>query len=375
MRKRRKEKSNFYILIAIFCLVILFSGYSYVYKLAEKRKVNQEVATICIDYEIKDQSEKYDQLFIKLMSKFNIFFKETYKKLKEDDKLYKDEDTSINTIFDLLDNNKNSLNILEIIKEKDYDTKELYETKVYLANNMKEDFFIIDNNMNEIVSREGSIRDININYEEINDKTNIVIYHTHATESYIPESVNYYHSQNEKYNVLGLGKKLCENLSNFGLNVKHIGAYNDLPTYSQSYLKSCKVVEAEIKDDKKNILIDVHRDAGDKNTSYEKFLKGVTKTAINDKTVATFSLVIGGSNENIDKLKEIAKIVKNNSDKLYPGLCRDIIIRPNSYFNQDLSDYSLLIEIGSNYNTIEEAEYTCDLISEILCETIIEINN
>ncbi len=374
MRKRRKEKSNYYILIAVLCLVILFSGYSYVYKLAEKRKINQEVATISVDYEINDQSEKYNELFIKLMSRFNIFFKETYKKLKEEDKLYEDSDTSINTIFDLLDNNKNTLNFLQIIKDKDYDNKTLYETKVYLANNKKEDFFTV-NNSNEIISRNDSIRNININYEVINDKTNIVIFHTHATESYIPESINYYHSQNEEYNVMGIGKRLSENLSKFGLNVKHITAYNDLPTYSQSYLKSCKAVEAEIKQDKKNLLIDVHRDAADKNTSYEKFLKGVTKTTIKNKTVATFSLVIGGSNENIDKLKEIAKIVKNNSDKLYPGLCRDIVIRPNSYFNQDLSDYSLLIEIGSNYNTIEEAQYTCDMISEVLCETIIEINN
>ena len=57
---------------------------------------------------------------------------------------------------------------------------------------------------------------------------------------------------------------------------------------------------------------------------------------------------------------EIQKI----ADKLYPGLFKPILIRERTY-NQDLSKYAMLIEVGENSNTIEQALNSMKYFSEI----------
>jgi len=77
----------------------------------------------------------------------------------------------------------------------------------------------------------------------------------------------------------------------------------------------------------------------------------------------------------------VLSLLQKNAQKLYdiaqeryPGLFREIIIRPGAYFNQYLSDYALLIEIGSTLNHIDEVNYSAELLSEILAEYIGEIS-
>jgi len=50
--------------MSIFCLVILFAGYSFVYKLSEARKTEQEVTTISINYE-EDKKDKETNVLIR----------------------------------------------------------------------------------------------------------------------------------------------------------------------------------------------------------------------------------------------------------------------------------------------------------------------
>lgn len=373
IKKKKKRSNNIYLILAVCCLITLFTGYNFVYEMAQARKANQEITTISIEPNVDSYIEGQDSVFINIMSKFNIFFNKTYKNIKKDDDSGSSNSILISIVNFLLKDSNTGLGSLKIFDKEDNNYGGLYRTKVYLANEKKEDFFTLLQDTKEIASRNGNIRESNIDYREINEKANIVIYHTHGTESYLPQDSNNFRSQNEEYNVLGIGKRLSLNLSNLGLDITHIGVYNDLPTYNSSYIKSYKAVNGELDVNKKNILIDIHRDAAEENSSYEKFLLGVSKAVVNNKKAATFSIIIGGGNGNIEDLKDFAKIVKKNSDQAYPGLCREIVIRPGSKFNQELSDYSLLIEIGSIYNTIEEAEITCDLLSNILSESIIEI--
>lgn len=373
IKKKKKRSNNIYLILAICCLITLFTGYNFVYEMAQVRKANQEITTISIEPNVDSSIEGQDSVFINIMSKFNIFFNKTYKNTEKGDDSGSSNNLFISIVNFLLKDNNNGFGSLKIFDKEDNNYGGLYRTKVYLANEKKENFFTLLQDTKEIASRNGNIRESGIDYKGINEKANIIIYHTHGTESYLPQDSNNFRSQNEEYNVLGLGKRFSLNLSNLGLDITHIGVYNDLPSYNSSYIKSYKTVNQELDGNKKNILVDIHRDAAEENSSYEKFLLGVSKAVINNKKAATFSIIIGGENENIEELKDFAKIVKRHSDQAYPGLCREIVIRPGSKFNQELSDYSLLIEIGSIYNTIEEAEITCDLLSNILSEAIIEI--
>ena len=47
--------------------------------------------------------------------------------------------------------------------------------------------------------------------------------------------------------------------------------------------------------------------------------------------------------------------MQKKADEKYPGLFEPILIREEQY-NQDLSKYSVLIEVGENCNYIEESD-------------------
>ena len=91
-----------------------------------------------------------------------------------------------------------------------------------------------------------------------------------------------------------------------------------------------------------------------------------TKTNINGKDVATFCFVVGPDNPNKEAILSFAKYIKAISDILYPELCTGIIIKPVGKYNQYFSDYSALIEVGSNLNTMNEAMETAKLLGEII---------
>ena len=113
-------------------------------------------------------------------------------------------------------------------------------------------------------------------------------------------------------------------------------------------------------------MLDIHRDAVlDTNPNIES-IKAKSKIDIGGKSVATFSLVVGPDSPNKEQVLSFAKYVKAVSDALYPGLCKGITIKPAGKYNQHLSDYSALIEVGYHINTLEEANEGAKLVGEVL---------
>ncbi|MBP8820208.1 MAG: stage II sporulation protein P, partial [Syntrophomonadaceae bacterium] len=58
-------------------------------------------------------------------------------------------------------------------------------------------------------------------------------------------------------------------------------------------------------------------------------------------------------------------------EKMYPGLIKGIRTRPGT-FNQEFFDHSLLLEVGSDYNSCAEAKYAGELFTQILLEVLEE---
>ena len=56
-------------------------------------------------------------------------------------------------------------------------------------------------------------------------------------------------------------------------------------------------------------------------------------------------------------------------EEKYPNLCRPVFFCSRSY-NYACSDGALLLEFGTNGNTLEEAEYTAQLIAPIIAEVV-----
>lgn len=195
----------------------------------------------------------------------------------------------------------------------------------------------------------------------------VLIYHTHATESYQPVSAGNFHSVEEAGTVREVGEVLTQALQAKGIQVIHDKTLHDSPSYSESYTRSLETMTKLLAQyPSAKIIIDLHRDAASYNGNKSKTL------VIDGKTAADFSLVIGTKNANASQLTVFAEYINHTANQLYPDFGGKIITKPYK-FNEYLSDYYLLLEIGNNENTIEQAKVTGTYFADVLELAIKEI--
>jgi len=195
----------------------------------------------------------------------------------------------------------------------------------------------------------------------------VLIYHTHGTESYIPYDSGNFHSIHEQGTVREVGENIKKTLESKGIKVIHDKSLYDSPSYNQSYARSLAATEKTLKENKSiQLIIDLHRDAAD----YKK-IKAPT-VEINGKDAAKFNLVLGNKNENYKQLNVFADYFNYKSDVMYPGFAGGNIEK-DYMFNQYLSDYYLLLEVGDNENHIDEAKHAGIYLGHIIYEVIQDI--
>ncbi|RKD30855.1 stage II sporulation protein P [Thermohalobacter berrensis] len=410
------DRSFVYVIIAIICLIIFFIGYKIINKNKDAaEKTNEVVTTFNQNGEIYKEKENNLDNTNKNKKRINFFLKTFVKSNTYMELAYEMEGEShkdlgiINNIFDRIVSiikpkrylksqlpailnisdtlkvstkyetiNKSTDKKFETDNKNDKDTKEtpLLKDKIIFIEDPSEseEGEMIENTNEEIaediLSKIEMPKKINVNL----NKPYILIYHTHGTEAYLPIEENQFHTTKRGYNVLTIGEIIKEQLSSEGHNINHVNIYHDIPSYSKSYYMSLKTVK-EVTEKNKNIKIifDIHRDGVPENASYLDKALEESKIKIDGKEVATFSLVIGPENPNREELIKFAKFIKAVSDSMYPGLCKGIIEKPYGKFNQYMSNYYALIEVGSNLNTIDEAKNSAKLIGNVLSKVINEI--
>ncbi|HZK57634.1 MAG TPA: stage II sporulation protein P [Clostridia bacterium] len=205
------------------------------------------------------------------------------------------------------------------------------------------------------------------------NKPNILIYHTHGTESYKPITEGNYHSLKKEYTVIGAANVITEELEKKGYEVIHDTTYHDYPSYSGSYNRSATTVTSILKKNPSiRVILDIHRDGYDKIDTRKDRLKLTenSKVEINGENVARFQFVIGATSKNRKEVECFACFVKAVSDSKYPGFSKEILVKQYGSYNQYLSDYAALVELGANSNTIEEAKragyYFADVVADAL---------
>lgn len=259
------------------------------------------------------------------------------------------------------------------IEEKDVENNPSIVEDFIIIDRLEEyeDLIIIKDSKGD-VSYSNIPKPLNINPLKIDkEKPYILIYHTHGTESYSSLENNSHHTTNKNYNVITIGEAIAKTLGDYGHKVEHVSKYHDVPSYNKSYTESLKTVNEKINENNNfKILLDIHRDGHDHNDP--KVIKNMknliekSKIDIDGKEVATFYFVIGPDSPNKEAVLSFAKYIKAVTDVLYPGLCTGIMIKPVGKYNQFISDYSALIEVGSNLNTMEEAMETTKILGEVL---------
>ena len=191
----------------------------------------------------------------------------------------------------------------------------------------------------------------------------ILIIHTHTTEAYTPDGIDVYapsdnntRTLEEPYNMLRVGDEMEAVFTEMGLCVVHDRGVYDYPVYNGAYGRSGAAVEEYLAQYPTiRLVLDVHRDAlvGSDGTVYK------AATTVDRVRTAQVMVVVGTDAGGADhpgwrdNLALAAKVQKN-LDTLYPTLARPMALRQSAY-NQDLCPGSLLVEVGTHGNTLQEA--------------------
>ncbi|QHQ61923.1 stage II sporulation protein P [Anaerocolumna sedimenticola] len=203
------------------------------------------------------------------------------------------------------------------------------------------------------------------------DKPQILIYHTHSQETYSDSRRG-----KEEDTVVGVGTYLTKLLEdNYGYNVIHDKTKYDIMggelDRNLAYNYACDGVEKILdKNPSIEVIIDLHRDGADS--------KRVTK--IDGKDTAQIMLFNGLSRNSKGAITHLKNpYIQDNlafslqlqlkGREVYPGLMYKNYLQQYRY-NMHLRKKSLLIELGTDKNTVEEAMNAMDYLSEILNEVL-----
>lgn len=202
----------------------------------------------------------------------------------------------------------------------------------------------------------------------------ILIIHTHTTETFMAtDSATYGASFNPRTtdnskNMAHIGDILTERLNGAGIKTIHDTTQHDYPEYTGSYSRAATTINSYLKKYPSiKVVLDLHRDAVTSGANDK--VKLVTE--INGKKAAQVMLVMGsqsGGVTNYPNWKENFKLavkIQHTIEKMYPTLARPIMLMSKNY-NQSLSQGAVLIEFGTDANSIAEAEYSAELVSDAL---------
>lgn len=198
----------------------------------------------------------------------------------------------------------------------------------------------------------------------------VAIYCTHSSETYLPDD-NRTHADSERGLINDVALELAKVLSQLSFRTVFVDTVHDSPEYTQSYIKSRETVKQLLEEDKTwGAVIDVHRDSipGQKTGAV---------VDINGKKAAQLLIIVGSDqrkdNPYWEKNLAFAEKLYSEAENTYPGLVRGVRVKPGTY-NQDLYAPSILLEVGNEYNSLEEASYGADLFAEILARVLLEGN-
>lgn len=245
--------------------------------------------------------------------------------------------------------------------EVDLEALKDYETFV-------KEFYIVDANTmassSQLDVEKLSAKDLSI--EKSGNGPQILIYHTHSQEGFV-DSI----SGDDSTNIQGVGEHLAQILRDtYGYQVLHHTGEYDVETRNDAYARSLPEI-SRILDENPTIqvVIDLHRDEVPESTRLVMdldgrptarfmFFNGLSRT----KTTGDITYLY---NKNLEDNLAFSFQMQRKAVEYYPGLTRKIYLKGYRY-NMHLASRYLLIELGAQNNTLEEAMNACDPLAHIL---------
>ena len=201
----------------------------------------------------------------------------------------------------------------------------------------------------------------------------VLIVHSHATEAYtMPSGQKYKASGNcrtkdTNYNVVRVGDEVAAALSSYGISVLHDRTLHDSPSYNDAYPNSYDAIASYLEKYPSLVyILDIHRDAVEDADGNQ--YKLVTRE---DPHAAQCSIVLGNDYTHWQDNLTLAVAVQQTINEKHPTLMRPILMIGYRY-NQHFTTGSLLVEIGTAGNSLDEALYSARLFAQGFAETILK---
>ena len=201
----------------------------------------------------------------------------------------------------------------------------------------------------------------------------VLIYHTHTHEAYAQTAADPYReteswrTEDQTHSVVRVGEALAALLTDYGFDVVHDTADYEYPKLNTAYARSLDMLETK-RGETFNLCIDLHRDAWDKSMAECAY--------VGSQRAAQLMMLIGnGGNFDVKPDYEanlaFAARLTDRVNALCDGLCRPVMVK-NGRYNQHLFTPSVLIEVGHNLNTLEEALASMPVLAEALADLLKE---
>ncbi len=202
--------------------------------------------------------------------------------------------------------------------------------------------------------------------EKGNGGPQILIYHTHSQETFA-DSV----PGDENSSIVGAGEYLANILKEeYGFEVLHHTGEYDVETRDYAYSYSLPNIEALLKEYPSiEVVIDLHRDAVAEETKLVSEQNGKQAAQVMFFNGLSHTIKQGDigylENPYIDDNLAFSFQMQVLCNEYYPGLTRRIYLKGYRY-NMHLKPKTLLIELGAQTNTCEEARNTLDIVAHAL---------
>ena len=205
----------------------------------------------------------------------------------------------------------------------------------------------------------------------------VLILHTHTTEGYTEAGAKYIsgnpgeftYTEDPSRSVVAVGKALYETLSRSGIPTVHCRTVHDKEGHSGAYVSAEESIRFFLSHYPSiRYVIDLHRDAII--TQEGAYVRSAVDS---EEPYAQIMTVVGSDGNGTpcpwERNLSLSLRLRKKLNEEIAGICRPPVLR-NASYNQEFSYASLLLEIGTGANSVEEAVRSARLVGEVLAELI-----
>ena len=194
------------------------------------------------------------------------------------------------------------------------------------------------------------------------------LYYTHTAESFVPNTGATHRPGGQRGDIVTVGEALVKRLGTYDIVAMQDTTIHDYPSFMKAYGASELTVKKMLTENPSlQMIFDIHRDA-EKRENYIATVNGVQ--------VARMMIIVTTGQQGLaqphwQNNHAFAKLIDAKMNQRYPGVSRGIRLDDWRY-NQHLHPRALLIEVGCQENTKEEAQRGIELLGDIVAEIIAE---